>query len=194
MNAPMNRRQFFKICSAGVATSSAVGLGLSSGSAVAEVRKFKLERTTETRGTCPYCSVSCGLIMYSKEDQGKRKIIHIEGDPDHPVNKGSLCPKGSGVLDMVHSPNRLLHPEIREAGSKEWKKISWDEALNKVARHLKNDRDANFVEKNDKGVPVNRWASSMFLVSSTTSNESGYAAVKAWRGMGGVSLDTQARI
>lgn len=194
MNAPMNRRQFFKICSAGVATSSAVGLGLSSGSAVAEVRKFKLERTTETRGACPYCSVSCGLIMYSKEDQGKRKIIHIEGDPDHPVNKGSLCPKGSGVLDMVHSPNRLLHPEIREAGSKEWKKISWDEAMNKVARHLKTDRDANFVEKNDKGVPVNRWASTLFLVSSATSNESGYAAVKAWRGLGGVSLDTQARI
>ncbi len=194
MNAPMNRRQFFKICSAGVATSSAVGLGMAPGAAVAEVRKFKLARTTETRGTCPYCSVSCGLIMYSKEDQGKRKIIHIEGDPDHPVNKGSLCPKGSGVLDMVHSPNRLLQPEIREAGSKEWKKISWEEALNKVARHLKNDRDANFVEKNDKGVPVNRWASTMFLISSTTSNEAGYAAVKAWRGMGGVSLDTQARI
>ena len=196
MNAPMNRRQFFKICSAGVATSSAVGLGLSPGVAVAEVRAFKLARTTETRGTCPYCSVSCGLIMYSKQDEGtkKNKIIHIEGDPDHPVNKGSLCPKGAGVLDMVHSPNRLTHPEIREAGSKEWKKISWDEALNKVARHMKNDRDANFVEKNDKGVPVNRWATTTLLVSSTTSNEAGYLLVKAARGMGMVSLDTQARI
>ena len=196
MNAPMNRRQFFKICSAGVATSSAVGLGLSPGVAVAEVRAFKLARTTETRGTCPYCSVSCGLNMYSKQDEAtkKNKIIHIEGDPDHPVNKGSLCPKGAGVLDMVHSPNRLTHPEIREAGSKEWKKISWDEALNKVARHMKNDRDANFVEKNDKGVPVNRWATTALLVSSTTSNEAGYLLVKAARGMGMVSLDTQARI
>lgn len=196
MNAPMNRRQFFKICSAGVATSSAVGLGLSPGVAVAEVRAFKLARTTETRGTCPYCSVSCGLIMYLKQDEAtkKNKIIHIEGDPDHPVNKGSLCPKGAGVLDMVHSPNRLTHPEIREAGSKEWKKISWDEALNKVARHMKNDRDANFVEKNDKGVPVNRWATTALLVSSTTSNEAGYLLVKAARGMGMVSLDTQARI
>jgi formate dehydrogenase major subunit len=196
MNAPMNRRQFFKICSAGVATSSAVGLGLSPGVAVAEVRAYKLARTTETRGTCPYCSVSCGLIMYSKQDEAtkKNKIIHIEGDPDHPVNKGSLCPKGAGVLDMVHSTNRLTHPEIREAGSKEWKKISWDEALNKVARHMKNDRDANFVEKNDKGVPVNRWATTALLVSSTTSNEAGYLLVKAARGMGMVSLDTQARI
>ena len=134
--------------------------------------------------------------MYSKQDEAtkKNKIIHIEGDPDHPVNKGSLCPKGAGVLDMVHSTNRLTHPEIREAGSKEWKKISWDEALNKVARHMKNDRDANFVEKNDKGVPVNRWATTALLVSSTTSNEAGYLLVKAARGMGMVSLDTQARI
>jgi formate dehydrogenase major subunit len=192
----MSRRQFFKICSAGVATSSAVGLGFAPGSAVAEVRAFKLARTTETRGTCPYCSVSCGVIMYSKKDDasGKSKLIHIEGDPDHPVNKGSLCPKGAGLLDMVHSPNRLLHPEIREAGSREWKRISWEDALNKVARHLKDDRDANFVEKNAAGVPVNRWNSTAMLVSSTTSNEAGYALVKAARGMGMVALDTQARI
>lgn len=196
MNAPMSRRQFFKICSAGVATSSAVGLGFAPGSAVAEVRAFKLARTTETRGTCPYCSVSCGVIMYSKKDDasGKSKLIHIEGDPDHPVNKGSLCPKGAGLLDMVHSPNRLLHPEIREAGSREWKRISWEDALNKVARHLKDDRDANFVEKNAAGVPVNRWNSTAMLVSSTTSNEAGYALVKAARGLGMVALDTQARI
>lgn len=196
MNAPMSRRQFFKICSAGVATSSAVGLGFAPGSAVAEVRAFKLARTTETRGTCPYCSVSCGVIMYSKKDDasGKNKIIHIEGDPDHPVNKGSLCPKGAGLLDMVHSPNRLLHPEIREAGSREWKRISWEDALNKVARHLKDDRDANFVEKNAAGVPVNRWNTTAMLVSSATSNEAGYALVKAARGMGMVALDTQARI
>ena len=196
MNAPMSRRQFFKVCSAGVATSSAVGLGLSPGIASAEVRAYKLARTTETRGTCPYCSVSCGLIMYSKMDEAtkKSKIIHIEGDPDHPVNKGSLCPKGAGVLDMVHSPNRLTSPEIREPGSSEWKKISWDEALNKVARHLKADRDANFIEKNDAGVTVNRWNTTGFLISSAISNEAGYAAVKAARGMGVVTLDTQARI
>ena len=95
---------------------------------------------------------------------------------------------------MVHSPNRLLHPEIREAGSREWKRISWEDALNKVARHLKDDRDANFVEKNAAGVPVNRWNSTAMLVSSTTSNEAGYALVKAARGMGMVALDTQARI
>jgi len=196
MNAPMSRRQFFKVCSAGVATSSAVGLGLAPATATAEVRAFKLARTTETRGTCPYCSVSCGVLMYSRTDEAtkKTKLIHIEGDPDHPVNKGSLCPKGAGLLDMVHSPNRLLHPEVREPGSKEWKQISWDDALSRVVRHMKADRDANFVEKNDKGVTVNRWNTTTLLVSSASSNESGYAMVKMARGLGMVALDTQARI
>lgn len=197
MNAPMSRRQFFRICAAGMGSSSIVGLGMSPAPALAEVRAFKLARTTETRGTCPYCSVSCGVIMYSLGDKAKNvksRIIHIEGDPDHPVNRGTLCPKGAGLLDMVHSPNRLLHPEVREPGAKEWKRISWDEALNRIAKHMKADRDANFVEKNDKGVTVNRWPTTGVLVSSAITNEAGYLWVKAARGLGVVSLDTQARI
>jgi len=132
--------------------------------------------------------------MYSREEQGKRKIIHIEGDPDNPVNKGTLCPKGAGLLDMVHSPNRLLHPEVREAGTGQWKRISWDDALERVARHMKKDRDANFIEKNTSGVTVNRWPSTAMLVSSAVSNETGYVAIKMARGLGLVTLDTQARI
>ena len=197
MNAPMSRRQFFRICAAGMGSSSVVGLGLSPGAALAEVRAFKLARTTETRGTCPYCSVSCGLIMYSLGDKAKNvksRIIHIEGDPDHPVNRGTLCPKGAALLDLVHSPNRLTHPEVREPGAKEWKKISWDEALTRVAKHMKADRDANFMQKNDKGETVNRWNTTGFLVSSAISNEAGYLAVKMARGMGVTAIDTQARI
>jgi formate dehydrogenase major subunit len=193
----MNRRHFFKICAAGMGTSSVVGLGMSPGTAVAEVRAFKLARTTETRSTCPYCSVSCGVIMYTLGDKSKNiksRVIHIEGDPDHPVNRGTLCPKGAGLLDMVHSRNRLMTPEVREPGSKAWKKISWDDALTRIAKHMKADRDANFVEKNDKGVTVNRWNTSAMLISSATANESGYVAVKSARGMGMVAIDTQARI
>jgi formate dehydrogenase major subunit len=193
----MSRRQFFRICAAGMGASSAVGLGIAPGAALAEVRAFKLARTTETRGTCPYCSVSCGVIMYSLGDKAKNvksRIIHIEGDPDHPVNRGTLCPKGAALLDFVHSPNRLTHPEVREPGAKEWKRISWDDALARVAKHMKADRDANLVEKNDKGVTVNRWPTTGFLVSSAASNESGYLLVKAARGMGVVAIDTQARI
>jgi formate dehydrogenase major subunit len=193
----MSRRQFFRICAAGMGSSSAVGLGLSPGVALADVRAFKLARTTETRGTCPYCSVSCGVIMYSLGDKAKNvesRIIHIEGDPDHPVNRGTLCPKGAALLDFVHSPNRLTHPEVREPGAKEWKRISWDEALTRVAKHLKADRDANFMDKNDKGETVNRWNTTGFLVSSAISNEAGYLAVKMARGMGVTAIDTQARI
>ena len=197
MNAPMNRRQFFRICAAGMGSSSIVGLGISPGMALAEVRAFKLSRTTETRSTCPYCSVSCGVIMYTLGDKAKNvktRIIHIEGDPDHPVSRGTLCPKGAGLLDMVHSPNRLTHPEVRDAGSNAWKQISWDEAFTRIAKHMKADRDANFVETNDKGVTVNRWNTTGFLMSSAASNESGYLSVKAARGLGMVALDTQARI
>jgi formate dehydrogenase major subunit len=197
MNAPMTRRQFFRISAAGIGASSSVGLGVAPGTALAEVRAFKLARTTETRSTCPYCSVSCGVIMYTLGDRAKNvksRVIHIEGDPDHPVNRGTLCPKGAGLMDIVHSPNRLMQPEVREPGTKEWKPISWDDALTRIAKHMKADRDANFIEQNDKGVTVNRWNTTGLLVSSATSNESGYLLVKAARALGMVALDTQARI
>ena len=197
MNAPMSRRQFFRICATGLGASSAVGLGLAPSTAMADVRAFKLARTTETRNTCPYCSVSCGVIMYTLGDKAKNvksRIIHIEGDPDHPVNRGTLCPKGAALLDLVHSPNRLKFPEVREPGSNEWKRISWDEALTRVAKLMKADRDANFVEKNDKGVTVNRWNTTALLASSAGANESAYLTVKMARAMGMIALDTQARI
>jgi anaerobic selenocysteine-containing dehydrogenase len=103
------------------------------------VRHFKLARTTETRNTCPYCSVGCGIIMYSLGDRAKNaqsEIIHIEGDADHPVNRGTLCPKGAGLLDFVHSPNRLKYPEYRAPGSDKFVRISWDEAFAEIARRL----------------------------------------------------------
>ena len=114
--ASVTRRQFLKfgaLSAAGLSTSglsSLAILGFSANEVLAEVREFKLARTTETRNTCPYCSVGCGLLMYSLGDKAKNApadIIHIEGDPDHPVNCGTLCPKGAGLLDFVHSPNRL---------------------------------------------------------------------------------------
>ena len=193
----MNRRQFFRVCAGGLGASSLAVLGFSPKEVLAQVRGFKLDRTTETRSTCPYCSVSCGVIMYTRGDNAKNNkpaIVHIEGDPDHPVNRGTLCPKGAGLLDMVQSPNRVKFPEVREAGSDQWKRISWDEALTRIATHMKADRDKNLVEKNDKGVTVNRWNTTGMLASSAASNESGYITVKTLRGMGMVAFDTQARI
>jgi len=196
----MNRRQFFRVSGAGLAASSLVAMGFSPTAALAETRHFKLARTTETRSTCPYCSVSCGLVMYTLGDKAKNvksTIIHVEGDPDHPVNRGTLCPKGAGVMDMIQSSNRVKFPEVREPGTNEWKRLSWDEALTRIAKHMKADRDANLirtVEKDGKKITVNRWNSTALLVSSAASNESGYLTVKVARGLGMVALDTQARI
>lgn len=193
----VTRRQFFKICAAGLGSSSIAAMGFAPETALAEVREFKLLRTTETRNTCPYCSVSCGLLMYSMGDKAKNaksEIIHIEGDPDHPVNRGTLCPKGAGLLDFVHSPNRLKYPEYRAAGSKEWKRISWNEAFSRIARHVKDDRDKNFIVKNSEGATVNRWLTTGFLAASASSNESGYLTHKIVRSLGILGFDNQARV
>lgn len=196
MDAKVSRRQFFRISAGGMAGSSLALMGYAP-TVSADVRSFKLSRTTEHRSTCPYCSVSCGLIMYTLGDKSKNikpVIMHVEGDPDHPVNRGTLCPKGAGVLDMIHSPDRVKYPQVRAPGSDEWKRISWDEALTRIAKLMKDDRDRNFIEKNAAGATVNRWNSTGLLASSAASNESGYITVKTARAMGMVALDTQARI
>jgi len=193
----ITRRQFFRMTGATLAGSSLALLGFSPGEALAEVREFKLARATETRNTCPYCSVSCGVIMYSLGDKAKNaksSIFHIEGDPDHPINRGTLCPKGAGLIDFIHSPSRLTHPEYRAPGSDKWEKIPWDDALDRIAKLLKSDRDANFVEKNADGLTVNRWLTTGMLAASASSNEVGYLTHKVVRSLGILAFDNQARV
>ena len=195
----LSRRQFLQfsaVGAAGLGTSSLATLGFSPNQVLAEARQYKLERTTETRNTCPYCSVACGLLMYSLGDKAKNapaEIIHIEGDPDHPVNRGTLCPKGAGLLDFVHSPNRLKYPEYRAPGSDKFVRISWDEAFARIARLMKDDRDKNFIAKNADGATVNRWLSTGFLAASASSNETGYLTHKVVRNLGILAFDNQAR-
>ncbi|SFC49191.1 formate dehydrogenase (quinone-dependent) catalytic subunit [Collimonas sp. OK412] len=193
----MSRRQFLKTTGATLAGSSLALMGFSPAPALAEVRSYKLARTTETRNTCPYCSVSCGVLMYSLGDgakNAKASIIHIEGDPDHPVNRGTLCPKGAALLDFIHSPSRLQYPEYRAPGSKEWKRMSWDDALTRIATLMKQDRDANFVEKTPQGLTVNRWLTTGMLAASASSNEVGYLTHKTMRSLGLLAFDNQARV
>ncbi len=193
----VNRRQFFKLCAAGMGSSSLVMMGFTPTAALAEVREVKLTRATETRNTCPYCSVGCGILIYGLGDKAKNahtEIIHIEGDPDHPVNRGTLCPKGAGLLDFVHSASRLKHPEYRAPGAKEWQRISWDDAFTRIAKLMKDDRDKNFITKNDKGGTVNRWVSTGMLAASASSNETGYLTQKIARSLGMLAFDNQARV
>ena len=194
----LNRRQFFKVAGIGLAGSSLGALGMAPAPAFAEqVRHFKLAHTHETRNTCPYCSVGCGLIMYSQGDAAKnvaQNIIHIEGDADHPVNRGTLCPKGSGVLDFIHSKQRITQPMHRKPGSDKLEPVTWDFAMDRIAKLMKEDRDANFIEANKDGVAVNRWPTTGFLAGCATSNEPGWLTYKVTRALGIIPVDNQARI
>jgi anaerobic selenocysteine-containing dehydrogenase len=197
MDVNVTRRQFFKICATGMGGSSLAALGFAPGAALAEVRQFKLLRTTETRNTCPYCSVGCGVIMHSLGDKAKNAvpaIIHIEGDADHPVNRGTLCPKGAALIDFVNSESRLKYPQYRAPGASEWIRISWPEAFARIARLMKDDRDQHFEATNQKGVTVNRWLSTGFLAASASSNETGYLTHKVVRSLGILAFDTHARV
>ena len=193
----LTRRQFLKMTGTALAGSSLALLGFSPTQALAEVREYKLARATETRNTCPYCSVACGVLMYSLGDGAKNaqaSIFHIEGDPDHPVNRGTLCPKGAGLIDFIHSESRLRFPEYRAPGSDRWQRISWDDALDRIAQLMKQDRDANFVEKNADGLTVNRWLTTGVLAASASSNEVGYLTHKVVRSFGILAFDNQARV
>ena len=191
------RRQFIKLSAGGIGATSLAALGFAPDRVLADARTFKLARTSETRNTCPYCSVGCGVILYTLGDRAKNAkpaLVHVEGDPDHPVNRGTLCPKGAALLDFVRSPNRLRFPEYRAPGSDKWERVTWEWAADRVARLMKSDRDAHFETKNAAGATVNRWTSVAFLAASASSNETGHLYGKFVRALGAIAADNQARL
>ena len=195
----LTRRGFVRVTGAGLAASSlgALGFGPAQEALATAVRPFKLTHATETRNTCTYCSVACGILVYSMGDRAKNarsNIIHIEGDPDHPVNRGTLCPKGSALLDIVHAPTRLMAPKYRAPGTDAFNEVSWDFALDRIARLLKDDRDKNFIARNAAGTTVNRWTSTGMLAASASSSETAYLTWKVARSLGMVVFDNQARV
>jgi formate dehydrogenase major subunit len=195
----LNRRGFIRLTAASLAASGlgALGFGAAGDALAADVRPYKLTSTTETRNTCTYCSVACGILIYSFGDRAKNAtsaIIHIEGDPDHPVNRGTLCPKGAALLDIVHAPTRLKVPKYRAPGSSEFRQVSWDFALDRIATLMKQDRDANFIARNAAGTTVNRWTTTGMLAASASSSETAYLTWKVVRSFGMLVFDNQARV
>lgn len=195
----MNRRTMLKGVAATLAATSlsALGFGGCEDALAQQVRPLKIARAKVTRSNCPYCSVSCGLLIYSEGDGAKNvraSVIHVEGDPDHPVNRGTLCPKGAALLDFVHSESRTKVPLYRAPGSRTWERKSWDWTLDRIARLLKDDRDRNFVARTAEGATVNRWITTGFLAASAATNETGYVTNKVVRSMGSLVFDNQARI
>ena len=142
---------------AGVAGTAlgAFGFGGVEAAYAAAVKPFRLTGTVEARSTCPYCAVSCGMMVFSAESQtepGKMEVVHIEGDVDNPVNRGTLCPKGAAAIDYVRSPMRVKAPMYRKPGANGFEEVTWDFAMDRIARLMKEDRDANFIEANNDGV------------------------------------------
>src|SRR5689334_25036727 len=156
MSDTTTRRSFIKI-GTGAVFASVLGFDLRP--AYAQARTLKIARTTETRSTCPYCSVSCGIIIHTLGDKAKNavpQVVHVEGDPDHPINRGTLCPKGSSLEQDIMNDRRLLKPQVRRPGATEWEDISWDQAYDEIAQKVKKTRDDTFVEKDTNGHTVNR--------------------------------------
>jgi len=191
----IDRRAFLK---GSVGIGTAVGVGLFDLSeARAEMRELKIARTTETRSVCPYCAVGCGTIIHTLGDKAKNvtpAVVHVEGDPDHPTNRGTLCPKGATLRDDINNPHRLTVPKVRRPGSDHWEEISWDEAISKIARHIKNSRDRTFVAKNARGQVVNRTPGIAVVGGCTDTNEFNWLQDKVMESLGVVYRDSQARV
>jgi len=190
-----SRRTFIKGTLVGGVGLSALGFDLAP--VYAQTQSLKISRATETRSTCPYCSVSCGVIIYTLGDKAKNaipQVVHVEGDPDHPINRGTLCPKGSSLQQDILNDRRLLKPQVRRPGSDHWEDISWDDAIAKIARHVKDTRDKCFVAKNAKGEIVNRNPGIAMIGGCTDTNEFNYLQWKVITALGVPYRDTQARV
>jgi formate dehydrogenase major subunit len=141
--------------------------------------------------------VSCGVIIYTIGDRAKNvtpQVVHVEGDPDHPINRGTLCPKGASLEQDIMNDRRLLKPQVRRPGGTEWQDISWDDALNEIAGRVKKARDETFIEKDSAGHTVNRLESIAWTGGCTDTNEFNYLVVKSMRALGVVHLENQARV
>jgi formate dehydrogenase major subunit len=192
----ITRRDFFKASAAGgAAVAGSFGFDLTP--AHAESSQLKISRATEVRTVCPYCAVGCSMLAYrvgDGSDNVKPTLAHIEGDPDSPVNGGTLCPKGASTLQLAVNHSRELRPKVRRPGSDKWEDISWDDALDRLARHMKDSRDKKTVLKDSAGLEVNRNEGFGFVGGATITSEEGYLTAKLFRAMGCVYLEQQARV
>src|SRR6516164_7922301 len=190
-----SRRDFLKLATIGGTAAAVFGFDLEP--AQAALRTLKIARANETRSTCPYCSVSCGVIIYTIGDRAKNitaQVVHVEGDPDHPINRGTLCPKGSSLQQDIVNDRRLLKPQVRRPGSDRWEDISWETAYDEIGRLVKKTRDETFLEKDAQGRTVNRTEGMAFTGGCTDTNEFNYLVVKSMRSLGVCYLENQARV
>ncbi len=199
----VSRRDFLKI-SGGTFLAGSLGAGIKP--AEAEAVELKIKNAKETHTICPYCSVGCGIVVHTIDG----KVVNTEGDPDHVINEGALCPKGASLYQLINNPTRLTKPMYRAPGAAEWKEVEWDWALDEIAQRIKGTRDSTFKttskskikEKSpdgketevEKEFVVNRTDAIAHIGSAALDNEECYVLQKWLRSLGLVYIEHQARI
>lgn len=194
----ISRRDFLKLSGASMAAAGLAGLGF--GASVRASQAMKVHYARESVTICAYCSGGCGIILHVKGNE----LVGLEGDPDHPINLGSLCSKANSMVNLRQiydragssrpNPHRLTKVLYRAPKSTKWEEKSWDWALPEIAKRIKATRDASFELQDLKGVTVNRTFAIGHLGSAALDNEENYAILKFLRALGVVNLDHHARL
>lgn len=200
MTDTLHRRDFFRATARGGFTlGGLMGLGLDLRAAQDEARRLKIAGAREVPSVCPYCAVGCGQLVHVREG----RIVNIEGNPESPINQGTLCPKGAATYQLAVNPNRVTQVWHRAPGATEWDKTkTLDWAMDRIARLVKETRDASFQETwathDEQGRAVAKKVNHTLRIASlggaTMDNEWNYLQCKLMRALGVVFLENQARI
>ena len=201
----VSRRDFLKLTGSSIALGAA-GVSLTPEEAAAKEMALRIEGAKQTTTVGPYCSVGCSILIHTKDG----KVVNVEGDPDSPINEGSLCPKGASLFQMANNETRLTKPLYRGPGASEWKEVEWGWALDQIARKVKDTRDRTFkaTAKNkvkekqpdgtevevEKELTVNRTDGIAHIGSAAMDNEECYLMQKLVRSWGVAWIEHQARI
>ena len=193
----LTRRDFLKLSGSGLGAAALVNLGFRV-PALATTEPLRITKAKEFTTICPYCAVGCGILVMSENN----KVENTEGNPDHPINQGTLCSKGTALIQISFvdgkvNPDRITEPMYRAKGAKKWSTLSWDEAISKVAQKIKDTRDANWIAQDDidgKKVTCNRVETIASFGGASLDNEECYLLVKMLRALGLVYVEHQARI
>ena len=192
MPPDVTRRTFFKT---GATLTTLFGFDLQL--AAAQVRQLKISRTTQTHSICPYCAVGCSVVIHTLGDRAQNvqpTVVHVEGDPDSPINRGTLCSKGISLKQFIVNDQRLTRPLYRAPGAAEWKPISWDEAFDRMARLIKQSRDQAFEVNDAEGRRVNRWTNAALIGGCTNTNEFNFLLGKFRFSLGILAYESQSRL
>ena len=189
----VSRRGFLKIsgaAAAGTALGGVAGLGLQPKRAHAAAQALRIQNTKAFPSVCPYCAVGCGTLVHVANGQ----IVNIEGNPDSPVNQGTLCPKGAAIYQLHVNPNRQTKVLHRPPGGTSWEEMDLNTAMDRVAQLVKKTRDETFVVQDSGNKKVMASEAIFSLGGATMDNEWNHVQQKLMRGIGVTPIENQARI